>query len=96
MYVYAFVIMAVGYLYGFSYTASALRACLHYLRDDAPLIIHVSMTKIAPFLSSDTHYRNQFETGTSGGTLNHSSRVQWEDRLFNEMYHHAPNGERVK
>ncbi len=79
-----------------SYAAKELRACLRYLRDDAPLIIHISMAKMQRFLTSDTHYRNQFETGTSAGTLSRVSRTDWEDRLFKSMYHDAADSERVK
>lgn len=78
------------------YTPRDLRACLRYLRDDAPLIVHLGMEKMRQYLLSDTNYRNQFETGTSGGCLSRSSRVDWEDRLFNQLYHDAPDGERVK
>ena len=39
------------------------------------------------FLVNDTHYRNQFETSTSGGCLSTSARTGWEDRLFNNFYH---------
>ena len=60
------------------------------------MIVHLNMSKMAPFLTKDTHYRNQFETGTSGGSLNRSLRVNWEDRLFNQLYHRASNHDRVK
>lgn len=38
------------------------------------------------FFVKDTHYRNQFETGKSSGTLNRSSRTQWENRMFDNKY----------
>ena len=81
---------------GVRYSARDLALCLRYLRDDAPVIVHLNMSKMAPFLTKDTHYRNQFETGTSGGSLNRSLRVNWEDRLFNQLYHRASNHDRVK
>jgi hypothetical protein len=48
-----------------------------------------------PFFIKDTHYRNMFEVqkiakGGGGG------RVQWEDRMFDSLYHNATNYERVK
>lgn len=49
-----------------------------YIRDEAPVIIHFKMDNILKFLVKDTHYRNQFETNTSGGYLSHTSRVDWE------------------
>jgi hypothetical protein len=45
---------------------------------------------------ADTHYRNQFETKTSCGTLSSSARSQWEDGLFNKIYAKATGYERVK
>ena len=54
------------------------------------------MAKLTPHLNTDTHYRNQFETGTSGGSLSRTSRVDWENRLFNGMYDSSPDFDRVK
>lgn len=48
------------------------------------------------FFLKDTHYRNQFETGKSSGSLSRTSRVQWEDRMFDKMYSKAKDFERVK
>ena len=78
------------------YTEKDLRRCLRFLRDEAPIIIHVSMQRALKFLVQDTHYRNQFETGTSGGTLNSNSRTSWEDRLFNKYYHDSTPFDRCK
>lgn len=73
-----------------------MRACLRYIRDDAPLIIHFKMASMHTFLCSDTNYRNQFETGTSGGALSRASRISWEDRLFNGLYSKCADSDRVK
>ena len=78
------------------YTERQLRRCLTFLRDEAPIIIHVSMTKALKFLVDDTHYRNQFETGTSGGSLSTPSRTSWENRLFNKLYEGAAPVDRCK
>lgn len=52
-------------------TPGVLRQCLEYIRDDAPIIIHVR-EYIVSLLVKDTHYRNQFEV--QGGVLN---RIWW-------------------
>lgn len=44
----------------------------------------------------DTHYRNQFETHKSSGSLSSSSRISWEDRMFDRKHHNATPFERVK
>jgi len=73
-----------------------LKRTLRYVRNDAPLIIHVNLTNCMKFFVADTHYRNQFETGTSKGTLSSSARTQWENGLFNKIYGKATGYERVK
>lgn len=78
------------------YTEQDLFRTIDYIKAEAPLIIHLSLQKTLSSLISDTHYRNQFETNKSGGTLSHSARIQWEDRLFNNLYHSASPFERVK
>jgi hypothetical protein len=37
-------------------------------------------------IALDTHYRNQFETGCSNGTLCNKSRKKWEYKLFKYPY----------
>ena len=44
----------------------------------------------------DTHYRNQFETNSSRGTLNATARQQWEKTLFGESYNSAAPSTRPK
>lgn len=75
---------------------TTLRRTLRYIRTEAPIIVHVNVDNCMKFFLSDTHYRNQFETNTSNGTLNHSIRKQWEDRLFNNIYKNSDGFERVK
>ncbi len=41
------------------------------------------------FFVKDTHYRSQFETSKSSGSLSRSSRVSWEDRMFDKLHHDA-------
>jgi len=51
---------------------------------------------VIKFFADDTHYRNQFETNTSGGCLSHSARTDWERRLFNSIYDSCAGFDRVK
>lgn len=46
-----------------------LRKTLRFIRDDAPLVIHFNPATTLKHFVSDTHYRNQFETSTSGGSV---------------------------
>jgi hypothetical protein len=56
------------------------------IRRHAPLIIHVDLS-IRKSMISDTHYRNQFETGTSCGSLSAAAPVVLTARkLFNNVY----------
>lgn len=48
------------------------------------------------FFLKDTHYRSQFETNKSSGSLSRSSRTTWEDRMFDKNYNKATDFERVK
>jgi len=73
-----------------------LKLVLRYIRNQAPIIIHVNLDKALHFLVKDTHYRNQFETNTSGGTLCHSTRRAWENRMFSGIYDSSSAFDRVK
>ena len=52
------------------FTEKDTESALKYIRDEAPIIIHFNLAKCIGFFVNDTHYRNQFETATSGGLLN--------------------------
>jgi len=69
---------------------------LKWIRESAPTIVHINLEKYAGLLSKDTHYRSQFETFTSGGTLDQRKRTSWEHRLFGGAYAKACAFERVK
>ena len=75
-----------------------LTRALRYIRDEAPIIIHINLDQgnRLRMLSIDTHYRNQFETGTSNGTLDHSTRQGWESRLFGKFYDDVEGFQRPK
>merc|ERR1719330_2055951 len=69
---------------------------LTWVRDLAPIIVHVDVDVVLPFLEEDTHYRNQFETGASKGLLCLPKREEWERNLFGTCYDDAPAFERPK
>ena len=62
----------------------------------APIVVHVNLARDGLALASDTHYRNQFETFTSGGTLDSRKRSAWEDDLFDMGYAGAEPFDRCK
>lgn len=78
------------------FSKSDVLRTLKFIRDDAPIIVHIHLDRLMDKLARDTHLRNQFETGTSCGTLSSSSRIVWEDRLFGNIYHDAKGVDRVK
>jgi hypothetical protein len=53
---------------------------LRWIRTDAPIIIHVNLSRCLEFLVKDTHYRNLFETGKGGGGNSTTARMDWEVR----------------
>lgn len=67
-----------------------------YIENLAPLIVHIHVTKHMEFFIKDTHYRSQFETNKSSGSLSRPSRIQWEGRMFDKKYDTATDYERVK
>lgn len=80
-----------------SYTESQVKQTLRYIRDVAPIIVHFHPDRVMQFFIKDTHYRNQFETGSSSGCLSRTTREGWENRLFNNIYSvGCPDFDRVK
>eukprot|EP00927_Polykrikos_kofoidii_P035530 TRINITY_DN3009_c0_g1_i1.p1 TRINITY_DN3009_c0_g1~~TRINITY_DN3009_c0_g1_i1.p1 ORF type:complete len:694 (-),score=106.10 TRINITY_DN3009_c0_g1_i1:139-2220(-) len=69
---------------------------LAWIRELAPVIIHLNLDKMLQYMESDTHYRNQFETGTGGGTICTSTRSRWEKALFGGNYDSASPFNRCK
>ncbi len=41
------------------------------------------------FFAKDTHYRNAFEIARRSYEDGSGGRVDWEDRMFDRMHHHA-------
>ena len=64
---------------------------LQWVRQDAPIIIHVNLDHALRFLVEDTHYRNLFEVGTGGGSTDFSARKSWEVISFIPR-HFYPDG----
>uniref|UniRef100_A0A7S1G8D8 Uncharacterized protein n=1 Tax=Bicosoecida sp. CB-2014 TaxID=1486930 RepID=A0A7S1G8D8_9STRA len=69
-----------------SFSRADVMRTLKYIRDEAPIIVHIHLDRLIDKLVADTHLRNQFETGTSCGSLNSQMRVDWENRLFGGVY----------
>jgi hypothetical protein len=78
------------------YSEQVLKQTLRWIRLEAPIIIHFNPQKVLEFFVKDTHYRNQFETKMSGGTLDRNTRIGWEDALFGNIYHNSNDFDRVK
>jgi len=78
------------------YTENDLKATINYIRDKVKVVIHLNLDRVMQYLCSDTEYRNQFETGTSGGSLSKTSRLQWEKVLFGGAYDKSEGYEKVK
>ena len=79
------------------YKHQDLDNCLAYIRNEAPIIIHLNEQCLS-FLAApgETHYRNLFEVNTSGGTPAHTPRRQWERSMFGSSYDRAKPFQRVK
>mmetsp|Transcript_132492 Transcript_132492/g.411915 ORF Transcript_132492/g.411915 Transcript_132492/m.411915 type:complete len:471 (+) Transcript_132492:2-1414(+) len=69
---------------------------LAWIRELAPIIVHVNLDKMLQWMEKDTHYRNQFETKSSGGLLKPEVRVKWERDLFGGHYDKAKGFDRCK
>merc|ERR1719326_1066858 len=69
---------------------------LAWIRELAPIIVHTNLDKIMQHMETDTHYRNQFETASSGGLLKPAVREKWERDLFGGEYDKASGFDRCK
>lgn len=69
---------------------------LSWMRERAPVIIHLDLAHAGLLLGTDSHYRNQFETQRSGGTLDKNKRASWENQLFSNAYKGASAFDRCK
>lgn len=91
---YAVDLLARAELLGF--TAHDVEQTLTYIRDEAPLIIHVDIEKYGKQLAMDSHYRNMFETRDTNDNIHANSRMEWEARLFGRAYEKAVPFDRCK
>ena len=75
-----------------------LQAVFSWVKDLAPLVVHVHLDNMGQFLESDEYYRNQFETKTSCGALDpeNNTRTDWERTLFGDSYDKAKPFDRCK
>lgn len=69
---------------------------LEYIRDEVALVINIHVPQTLESLVNDSHYRNQFETQTSGGYLSNESRITWENNMFNNTYNEVIPFDRCK
>eukprot|EP00928_Gymnodinium_smaydae_P082424 TRINITY_DN6576_c0_g1_i2.p1 TRINITY_DN6576_c0_g1~~TRINITY_DN6576_c0_g1_i2.p1 ORF type:complete len:641 (-),score=147.14 TRINITY_DN6576_c0_g1_i2:46-1902(-) len=83
-------------LRSWGYKPASLARVLAYIRDEAAIIVHIDLASRLPKLLKDSHYRNQFETGSTRGSSNLEKRRSWEDRLFSGIYENAEAVDRVK
>ena len=67
------------------FTNQDFHQCLEYIREDVPIVIHLKEETLS-LLVKDTHYRNLFETSTSGGQNSKARRGQWESEMFGKCY----------
>jgi hypothetical protein len=70
---------------------------LQFLLDSAPVIVHLRIQEVLPFLLKDSHYRNFYETNATNTMSTQSDRLQWDALLFDGLYddNTAPH-ERIK
>lgn len=82
---------------GLGFTVRDLENTLAYIRDRAPVIVHVDLEQYAAGLAVDSHYRNLFEVrDTTDGSIHAKSRMDWEDSLFKGAYRKAEPFDRCK
>lgn len=81
----------LGRLRNLNYGEDDLKKIEVYLRDRAPLLIHINLPNILHHLLKDDHYRNTFEISGFNST-----RHRVENGLFNNFYDKAEPFDRVK
>lgn len=78
------------------FSEDALGRTLEYIREEAPLIIHVNLRKYLEVLATDTHYKNRFEARPSPAAELEVPRRCWERTLFSGCYDGADDALRPK
>ena len=76
---------------------SEAQRVLHFLLESAPVIVHLRIQEVLPFLLKDSHYRNFYETNATNTMSTQSERFKWDSLLFEGLYdsNTAPH-ERIK
>lgn len=74
---------------------SDLNNVINYLKNNVRVTINIKHDTILNFLTNDEYIRNGFETNNVFGKAN-TSRIQWEQNLFNKQYETATSIEKVK
>eukprot|EP00927_Polykrikos_kofoidii_P083680 TRINITY_DN8628_c0_g1_i5.p1 TRINITY_DN8628_c0_g1~~TRINITY_DN8628_c0_g1_i5.p1 ORF type:complete len:847 (+),score=155.43 TRINITY_DN8628_c0_g1_i5:85-2625(+) len=69
---------------------------LNWIRDSAPIVVHLDLQEVGTFLIADSVYRNQIETKSSSGQYDPAARIDWENSLFDGAYSKARAVERCK
>jgi len=77
------------------FEANDLDACLAYIRDDAPILVHFN-ARTLNHPCKDPWCRSQFETGTSIGSFGHTIRKSWQDAMLSKVCASARKEERPK
>ena len=72
-------------LLGFSSPMTTLQKCLDYIRDDAPIIIHLTKRTLYKLVKS-TEYRNFVQRSTTRKPKLVSARNAWEHRMYGTCY----------
>ncbi|RUS25225.1 hypothetical protein BC938DRAFT_472458 [Jimgerdemannia flammicorona] len=73
------------------------KATTEWIRNRAPIIVHVQLDVLLKHMAVDTHYRNYFEVAEKGDIKDQSygsGRKTWETRMFGGAYDRVPNVER--
>lgn len=76
-------------------TETQITQVLGFIRDEMQLMVHIDINTLEKLIT-DTHYRNLFETGKSGGEDDINVRSGWENLLFNDAYNDAKPVDRCK
>lgn len=78
------------------YSEKDFHDTINFVKNHVPIIVHINLDITLDYLLKDDHLRNRFETNISGGSIDMSSRLSWEDNLFKSVYKDAEPFERVK
>lgn len=81
---------------GLGFQDEALWTTFAFVREKAPIIVHIKLDTMMPIFEKDTHYRTCFETGTGADGKNQKARACWEKKLFGGAYENCKPFDRPK